>query len=75
MNKEEIIELIKEKRTSFYDDIVEASNLRDSDENAERITINEHSVKKWEAESIVMALDNILNHIKLLDDAESEERE
>lgn len=67
MNKEEIIKLIKDKRNEFYDDVVAVSNLRDTDKTAEKITINEHSIKKWEAESIVMAFDNILNHIDALE--------
>ena len=63
MNKKDILQLIKDKRNEFYDDVVTISNLRDTDKTAEKITVNEHSIKKWEAESIVMAFDNILNHI------------
>jgi len=58
MNKKDI-KLLKERINMYQDWAIDESKLREKE--GEKLTVNEHSINKWEAESSAMALRNYLN--------------
>jgi len=60
MNKKDI-RLLKKRINMYQDWAIDESELREKE--GEKLTVNEHSIKKWEAESAFMALKNYLNDV------------